>query len=96
MVLGFSEQMQSRNVWQATATIIAIFGLVFYSFGCAALAEAKGYSTSVAAGLLILHFFCCCGISVVVLPLVVLLALRDKTTGRDHSWLSRRLGRWIK
>jgi Mn2+/Fe2+ NRAMP family transporter len=94
-VLVFTERTPQKNFGQMIAILLAIGGYLTYVFGCTAWAKAKGYSSSVAIGLIILGMVCFL-LSSFILPPVVLFILEDKTLGyRRHSRHSRWL-RWIK
>lgn len=52
--------------------------------GTASLAKAKGYSSGLVAGLLIVGFFCF-PVVIPLAPLIVIFALKDKTNCDPHS-----------
>ena len=95
IVFASTDRTTYKQAGEAIAIIVALVGFIVYSFGCCAWAEAKGYSTSVAVGLICVGFLCC-AISTLVLPPIVLICLHDKTSGqrsrsRRSKWFS-----WIK
>ena len=94
-MLVFTERKPQKNFGQMIAILLAIGEYVTYVFGCTAWAKAKGYSSSLAIGLIALGM-CCFLLSSFILPPVVLFILDDKTLGsRRHSRHSKWL-RWIK
>jgi hypothetical protein len=82
-LLASLEGAQDKRLTHALAVILAIVGVVIYAMGCAAWAEAKGYSVSVAILLLVVGALCFV-VFTLILPPIVLFALEDKTKGRPH------------
>ena len=91
IVWGATRRTASAHFAELLSVIIAFVGFITYAFGCAALAEAKGYSTSVAIGIIFVCL-CCCSIGAPIIPTIVLLVLEDKSD--DHQIQSRLSRRW--
>src|SRR5690349_16800019 len=79
-VLVFTARTPQKNFGQMIAMRLAIGGYVTYVFGCTAWAKAKGYSSCVAIGLIVLGMVCFL-LSCFILPPVVLFSREDKTVG---------------
>jgi uncharacterized membrane protein (GlpM family) len=86
-VVGMTERSPQQMPGRVIAIVLGIGGYLAYAFGCTAWAKAKGYSSALAIGLLVLGVVCFL-LSSFLLPPVVLLVLEDKT--RSHRKHSRR------
>src|SRR5258708_4153035 len=67
------------------AILLATSGVILYLRGCLALAEAKGHSGGVVAAAIIISGLCVPGI-ILFLPIVLALALEDRTRHRGERW----------
>ncbi len=65
------------------AVISGAVGSIFYVQGCVALAEAKGYTGAAVAGMIVIAYFCFLPLFFII-PLVLILGLKDKTQDRFH------------
>jgi hypothetical protein len=65
------------------AILLTTFGLLSYFQGCFRLARAKGYDDSIMLAVMIVTVFCCPGLMLLALPLILAFFLKDKT--RAHS-----------
>ena len=64
--------------------LLATFAVVFYIQGNIALAEAKGYDSSVVAAIIIVSALCTGGLFF-GMPLIILFGLKDRLRRRRHS-----------
>ena len=68
ILAGLACLLFTRGTMSAIGLVLMLMALPFYLWGCAALAQAKGYSTAIVLTFVFGGLF----------PLVVLLALPDK------------------
>ena len=95
VVMALTDSTPQKHLGQFIATILALGGFIAYVFGCTAWAKAKGYSSSVAIGLIAVGAFCIC-LFTFILPPVVLFALDDKTAAYRHHSRRSRWSKWFK
>src|SRR5712671_6799919 len=88
ILLGLLAAARSLGVPDALvavgAIILGTFAIVFYVQGNIALAEAKGYDSSVVAAIIIVASLCLGGLFF-AMPLIIFFGLKDKTRARRHS-----------
>ena len=82
-ISDLKNENDSKNLANGTAVCLVIAGFVGYLWGSAELASAKGYKSGEVPGMVLIGLFCV-PIIIPLLPLIVLLALKDKTRKRSR------------